>query len=40
MYITNKYNSINLPYEPGMIEWLNEHYPNSKYRIVEVENGK
>ena len=34
-YITNKYNSINLPNEPGMIEWLQENYPLSEYRIVE-----
>ena len=39
-YITNKYKSINLPNEPGMLEWLQAHYPRSEYRIVEVENGK
>jgi hypothetical protein len=35
-YITNKYNSIQLPVEPGMLEWLLENYPNSGYYIVEV----
>lgn len=35
IYITNKYNSIKLPWEPGLLEWLNETYPHSKYRIVE-----
>jgi hypothetical protein len=35
IYITNKYNSIKLPYEPGMIEWLHANYPHSEYRIVQ-----
>lgn len=35
-YITDKTNTIVLPYELGMIEWLHENYPYSKYRIVEV----
>ena len=35
-YITNKFNSVFLPYEEGMIEWLNENYPHSKYVVVEV----
>ena len=37
MYITNYDNSVNLPYEPGLLEWLVERYPYSKYRIVEIE---
>ena len=36
MYITNKYDSIRLPNEPGMLEWLQEHYPKSEYRVVEA----
>ena len=36
-YITNYDQSINLPYEDGLLEWLQERYPCSKYRIVEVE---
>jgi hypothetical protein len=36
MYITNKFDSIRLPNEPGMLEWLRENYPNSEYYIVEA----
>jgi hypothetical protein len=36
-YITNYDESVNLPYEDGLLEWLQEQYPFSKYRIVEVE---
>ena len=35
-YITNRYNSIQLPNEPGLLEWLQETYPNSLYRLVEI----
>ena len=35
MYITNKFDSIRLPNEPGMLEWLQERYPYSEYRVVE-----
>ena len=35
-YITNKYDSIRLPVEPGMLEWLLENYPNSGYYVVEI----
>jgi len=35
-YIADKTHTVFLPYEDGMIEWLNEHYPHSKYRIIEV----
>lgn len=38
MYITNKYNSVIIPNEPGMLEWLQERYPYSQYRIVSEEN--
>ena len=34
-YITNKFQSIRLPNEPGMLEWLQECYPKSEYRVVE-----
>jgi hypothetical protein len=38
MKIISSYDgSINLPWEPGLLEWLHVHYPYSKYRIVEVE---
>jgi hypothetical protein len=35
-YITNKFNSIKLPFEEGLLEWLQETYPFSKYYIVEL----
>lgn len=34
MYITNKYQSIKLPYEPELLEWLQQQYPHSKYEVV------
>ena len=37
-YITNRFDSIRLPNEPGMLEWLQENYPSSEYYIVEVDN--
>ena len=37
-YITNRFDSIRLPNEPGMLEWLQENYPSSGYYIVEVDN--
>jgi hypothetical protein len=37
MYITNITGDIKLPYEPGLLEWLQANYPYSKYRIVESE---
>jgi hypothetical protein len=36
-YITNKAETVVLPYEEGMLEWLLENYPFSSYHIVEVE---
>ena len=36
-YITNKYNSINLPDEPGLLEWLQHTYPYSEYKIMETK---
>jgi hypothetical protein len=35
MYITNKFASVKLPNDPGMLEWLLKTYPNSEYRVVE-----
>jgi hypothetical protein len=35
MYITNRYDSIRLPYSLELLEWLIETYPNSKYMVVE-----
>ena len=36
IYITNKFQSIQLPNDPGMLEWLMKNYPNSGYHIVEI----
>ena len=35
MYITNKYNSVRLPYSVELLEWLIDTYPFSEYRVVE-----
>jgi hypothetical protein len=35
MFITNKAGNIRLPWEPGLLEWLQEQYPYSQYRVVE-----
>jgi hypothetical protein len=35
--IASKGMSIVLPWEEGMLEWLNEQYPNSGYHIVIIE---
>jgi len=34
-YITNKFDSVRLPIEDGLLEWLQERYPASKYYIKE-----
>jgi hypothetical protein len=35
-YITNKFENVRLPVEEGLLEWLQERYPASKYFIKEV----
>jgi hypothetical protein len=30
IYITNCTGEIRLPWEPGLLEWLQEHYPASQ----------
>ena len=35
-YITNKFESVRLPVEEGLLEWLQERYPASKYFIKET----
>lgn len=35
-YIFNKTKDIKLPWEPGLLEWLQEHYPASKYHLVKL----
>ena len=37
MYIVNRTGEIQLPWEPGLLEWLQAHYPASQYRIVEIK---
>ena len=34
MYITNQAGSIKLPNEPGLLEWLQDTYPYSRYHVV------
>ena len=34
-YIVNKTGDIRLPYEPGLLEWLQQQYPYSKYHLEE-----
>ena len=33
-YITNRNGSIKLPWEPGLVEWLQKRYPMSQYQVV------
>jgi hypothetical protein len=35
-YITNRDGSINLPWEPDLLEWLQQHYPYSQYRLAQT----
>jgi hypothetical protein len=35
MYITNKYDSVRLPYSEDLLEWLLATYPKSEYRVIE-----
>jgi hypothetical protein len=37
-FITNRDNSINFNWEPGLLEWLQENYPYSGYHIKEIEH--
>jgi len=39
MYIINKAGTIKFPWEPGLVEWLQEKYPFSKYHVVGEQNG-
>ena len=36
MYIANHNNTIQLPWEPGLLEWLQETYPYSRYKIMTL----
>jgi hypothetical protein len=37
-YIANKDNTIVYPWEEGLLEWLQDNYPYSCYREVELEH--
>jgi hypothetical protein len=37
MYITNKFDSIRLPFAEDLLEWLQETYPFSEYHVVETK---
>ena len=34
--ISNYDGSIQLPAEPGLLEWLQQHYPYSQYHVIEL----
>jgi len=34
--ISNHDGSIQLPAEPGLLEWLQQHYPYSQYHLIEL----
>ena len=35
--ISSRDREIQLPWEPDLLEWLQEHYPASKYFVIEEE---
>jgi hypothetical protein len=35
IYITNKFESIKLPYSQELLEWLMQTYPKSQYKVIE-----
>jgi hypothetical protein len=34
--IINKTGEIRLPYQEGLLEWLQENYPFSQYKIIDT----
>ena len=34
--ISNRDGSIQLPVEPGLLEWLQQRYPHSQYHLIEL----
>jgi hypothetical protein len=36
IYITNKFDSIRLPFSEDMLQWLQDTYPFSNYHTVEI----
>jgi hypothetical protein len=39
IYITNKYDSIRVPYSKDLLEWLQQTYPLSQYQVKELHHG-
>jgi hypothetical protein len=37
-YITNRAGTVTLLWEPDLLEWLQQTYPNSQYHLVEYTN--
>jgi hypothetical protein len=38
--IVNSAETVMLPWEEGLLEWLQERYPYSKYRAVEITSSR
>jgi hypothetical protein len=38
--IQNSRGTVTLPWEPDLLEWLQQTYPNSQYHLVEHTNEK
>jgi hypothetical protein len=36
IYITNRFDSIRLPFSEDMLQWLQDTYPFSNYHLVEI----
>ena len=34
--ISNRTGDIQLPAEPGLLEWLQQRYPYSQYHLIEL----
>lgn len=34
--ITNRTGDIQLPFEEGLLEWLQQRYPRSQYHLAEI----
>ena len=34
--ISNRDGTIQLPAEPGLLEWLQQHYPHSQYHVITL----
>jgi hypothetical protein len=40
IYITNRDGTINLPWEPDLLEWLQTQYPYSQYRVATLDTAE